>query len=172
LVENTYPALRNPRLPKISSELAEKFAAQYPLTKDFWFEGSLDQFLIAVKAAFVYHRKSSKFMGHVSNGLDIVQNYYVEQPKDSERRFLDLVNFRDLVVIIANTRVSNVAVPTCVVELIQGRQTIGKATWIYTTNDFDACMEYSDNLKTLLGDFSHVELKSLAASKPKMKGVL
>lgn len=172
IVENSYPVLRNPRLPKISSELAEKFASQYPLTKDFWFDGSIDQFLIATKAAFVYHRKSSKFLGHVSNGLEIVQSYYVEQPKGSERHFLDLVNFRDLVVIIANTRVSNIAVPTCVVELIQGRQTIGKPTWIYTPKDFDACMEYSDNLKALLGDFSHIELKALNQSKQKLKGVL
>lgn len=165
IVENTYPLLGNKKLPKIKSAMAERVAGMFPLNNNYWFEGNKQQFFYMMKAVFVHNRKSSKFLGYVANGLEMILEYYVEQPKDSERRFHDLVHSMDLVVLVCNTKVSNAAVGPGMVELVQGRIDTGKAVWIFTEPDFDSCTEFSDDLKELMGE--HFVHNKIAASAKK-----
>lgn len=153
IVENSYPMLGNPKLPKIPMSMASQYAKLLPINKNLWFEGSFDKFILAVKAVFVDHRRSGSFIGYVANGLEMVLEYYVAQPKDSVRTFRDLTHNQDIVVVVANTKVKNVAVGPALVELIQARNMIGKSTWVYTPKDFDMCAEYTSDLKTLLSEF-------------------
>lgn len=160
IVENTYPMLGNPNIPKIPGDMAEQWAKMFPLKKNYWFSGSKAQFFWMMKAIFVHHRRSSKFLGHISNGLELILDYYVAQPKDVQRRFQDLTHGMDLVVVVCNTKVSNAAVGPGLVELVQARTDIGKPVWLFSEDDFDQCTEYTDDLRKLLGrDFTPQEIK-------------
>lgn len=166
IVENSYPLLGNPKIPKIDGRVAEQWAKMFPLRNNYWFSGPSTQFYWIMKAIFVHHRRSSKFMGYIANGLEMILEYYVEQPEGSSRTFHDLVHGMDLVVIVANTKVSNAAVGPGMVELVQARVATGKAIWLFSDGDFDRCTEFSDDLKIILGEsFIKKEIKGFTSGK-------
>jgi len=160
LVENSSSYFNPHTTRQISDKVAEGFAKKYSYGKNFWFTGPSNTFMNVCKAVFVYHRKNPSLVFQIANGLELLQNYYVEQTDGASRTLNDLINGRDLLVILCLTSVSNKALANTVLQIVQSRELTGKGTWVYTPEDFTARTEYSDALAKILSAWSFVDLST------------
>jgi hypothetical protein len=150
LVENSSTYF-NPKTTKaITEKVAEGMSKAYSFDKNRWFTGPIETAMNIWKAVFVYHRQNSSLVFQIANGLELLQNYYVEQTDGAERTLNDLINGRDLLVIMCISTAHNKALAQSTMQIVQGRQLAGKSTWIYTPEDFKARTEYTPELQNLI----------------------
>lgn len=170
LVENSSSYFNPKTTTQIADKVAEGFAKKYSYEKNLWFTGPSKTFMNICKAVFVHHRKNPSLVFHIANGLELLQNYYVEQTDGASRTLNDLINGRDLLVILCVTSVSNKALSNTVLQIVQSRELAGKGTWVYTPDDFQARTEYSEGLAKIIGAWTYVDLtvkgKAVSSVKP------
>ncbi len=160
LIENSSPYFANTAVIRpVSDSVAEGFAKRFNYQKSFWFTGKDTTFLQYCKAVFVYHRQNSSLVFQILSGLEAVQNFYVEQPDGVERTLYDLINNRDLLVILCTSRVTNKAMANTILQVVTERTRVGKATWVWTPPNFSDMSEYSEELQKILTGWSAVEVK-------------
>lgn len=165
LVENSSPYF-NPRTTAlVSEELARKFAETYDINQNIWFTGPDLVFFNLCKTVFVHHRQNPLMLLHITNGLDLLQDYYVEQTgANKERSIAELILGRDLLVVVCNTTAKNKALADVIVQVVNGRRTAGKGVWVWTPSNFVDMTEYSDTLQGLLNTWRTVALPNLSNS--------
>lgn len=159
LVETSSPYFANTRAIKsVAENVAAGMAKTHPYTRNTWFEGDYTTFMQRVKCVFVHHRQNCSLIFQVISGLEAIQNYYVEQKDGAERTLYDLVNNRDLLVILCTTQVQNKALSNTVLQIVQDRVRLGKGTWVWTPKDFASMTEYSEELQKILSGWSAINV--------------
>jgi len=129
------------QVPENAVELAAKFYRE-----NFVFTGREFLFLNLCKSVFVHARLDSSLEFNILSGLEIVQNYYVEQGDGSLRTLSDLINRTHLLVILCTTNIANKVLAKVIQQVVEGRNRIGRGTWIYAPENFSSKTEYSPDL--------------------------
>lgn len=158
LVENSSSYFNPTTTPTITTELAEKAFNNYKYTTNLVFTGNEKLFFTICKSVFVHARLNSSLMFHIANGLELLQNYYVEQSDGADRTLDDLINKKHLLVILCVTEVSNKALSKTVLQIVKGRERAGMGTWVFTPDNFSSKTEYSQELMDALTSWNHVNL--------------
>lgn len=156
--KNELVELSNPffnKTPLITEETAAEWAKQFDITKNLhiiWPESEKD-IMPYLKGVLVHYRQDTNKTFHISNGLNIIQEYYVAQPDGITRTLNDLVLYKDLLVIIFNTQAVNKAVTPVMMELIQARFNANKPTWVCSSAEIHNSAEFSEDLRPILDKF-------------------
>ncbi|MFA5436642.1 MAG: hypothetical protein WC372_11445 [Candidatus Neomarinimicrobiota bacterium] len=163
IVENSSSYFNPNSTHKVSTADAIKAASRCKYNTNIIFKGDVMKVLNFIKAVFVFHRQDSLLHFQIANGLEFLQNYYVEQKDGASRTLNDIINNRDLLVILANTRTPNQALAGTTLQIVQGRLMAGKGTWLYLPEDFTACTEYSKELVSLIDTWRVVDYSKKAS---------
>ena len=166
LVERKYaymhPLAVPPQLDR--AKIVNDVAKLKPFEQSLKFVGPLDAFLPRLKRVLVRYAFEDKLF-HFSNGIEVVQEYYVGQAEGVERRVQDLIYNRDLVVIRFDTSVANKALKQVMLELIGGRAQMHKPTWIWSRSGVERTEEFSEELHQHIQDFRLVNLDRANAAR-------
>lgn len=168
--KNELVELSNPffnRTPLITEETAEYCARLFDITKNLhlvWPESEKD-LIPYLKGVLVHYRQDTNRTFHISNGLNIVQEYYVAQPDGITRNINDLVLYKDLLVIIFNTQAVNKAVTPVMMEIIQARFNANKPTWVCSSEEIHTAAEFSEDLRPILNKFKVIKPGKLGNKK-------
>lgn len=146
LIENSSSYFNSKYCPLISDETAKNSFQKYSYNENFVFTGKEFLFLNICKSVFVHARLNSSLEFNILSGLEIVQNYYVEQEAGALRTLDDLINRTHLLVILCTTNLANKVLAKVVQQVVESRNRIGRGTWIYAPENFSSKTEYSPDL--------------------------
>lgn len=157
MVEGRYDYLSRVSVPAITAEEAASVVEKLkPLSTNILFQGGSYKFFHVVKAVLVHYAFNAKLVFHMSKGIEVVSQYYVEQVDESGRKFEDLIYNRDLVILMFNSRVENRALKPVLQELIEGRFLRNRPTWIWSREIVESTQDYSAELKPFLDKYKRV----------------
>lgn len=139
-----------------------------PLELSYRFMGPLNMFLPLVKKILVYYSFTPRVF-HISNGIEVVQEYYVAQAEGVERKVQDLIYNRDLVILRFDTSVENKALKQVVLDLVAGRAHLNRPTWIWTRAGIESTSEFSPDLTEHIKDWPVVDLGAIALKAKKAR---
>jgi len=154
MVERKFKCLHPATIGTVSDKKCKDIHKEYGIRKSRVFTGSEFAFFRIVKSMFVNYVTSADMIFHMSTGLEIIQDYYVEQKDGSRRDMSDLIYNRDLVVIMFTTNAANKALQPVMLDLIQGRVRIGKPVWIWTPTDIRTSGEWTETLQDFIDQSS------------------
>jgi len=150
MVERKFKCLHPASIGTVSLEKCKKISKQYGIKKSRVFVGSEFAFFRIVKSMFVNYVTEADMIFHMSTGLEIIQDYYVEQ-KDKSLRDMNVLTYdRDLVVILFTTNAANKALQPVILDLIQNRVRIGKPVWIWSPKDIRTAGEWTESLQEFM----------------------
>ena len=161
-IEDRFPCLRGPAVTELMIGGTLK---NWDPGKNYVFNGNEDRFVKIVKAMFVHLSQIPHLRMLISDGTDLIKEYYISNEENTEKSLAFLKRTCHFLVIKFESHATNKALQPVIVDVVQARLTNRLTTWIWSEGDITSYQEWSGELRPILFESGKFTVKSLVTAK-------